>query len=286
MREIIGKRGERVRHRVPDVLLAVAILVDRILIEVLGHELREAHGPGPGAFHILGRDRAVLHHPDRVDKILLEQLLTVARIGQGGQHLQRVMRGVVRGAERGFPAPNREHDEGIDTIGLLDGRKGGLMRLVKLAALPRQFAHVLRVQILLGRAHELRLAWLLAGAFRDIEVRQREIGGKALGHGIVDIGTDAVFNRFRPERAKERSKPFLRNGGGGGWPTQQKRKQCAKKRKLERSFHRQASVFVVAHRLVNLGCKRGMLKPLRPAQRVLPLTLALSPWERELGRSR
>ena len=77
MREIVGERGERIRYRMPDVLLAVAVQVDRIEIVVLGHELREPHGPGPGAFHILGRDRAILHHPDRVDEILLEQLLAV-----------------------------------------------------------------------------------------------------------------------------------------------------------------------------------------------------------------
>ena len=43
----VGGGGERIRNRVPDVALAVAVEIDGVLLEVLRHELGIAHGACP-----------------------------------------------------------------------------------------------------------------------------------------------------------------------------------------------------------------------------------------------
>src|SRR3546814_17412822 len=51
LREVVGRRGEDVRQVVPDVAVAVAVVVDGEVHEGRGTELELAHGAGPGAGH-------------------------------------------------------------------------------------------------------------------------------------------------------------------------------------------------------------------------------------------
>ena len=103
--EIFCERRKGVRHGMPDILFAIAILVDGVLEVIFRHELHEAHGPGPGAFHVLRSDHALLNHPQGVDKLAFEQVFAPARIGFGGQHLERIIAQIVRiGSERCLPA--------------------------------------------------------------------------------------------------------------------------------------------------------------------------------------
>src|SRR3546814_11856076 len=53
LREVVGRRGEDVRQVVPDVAVAVAVVVDGEVHEGRGNGLELAHGAGPGA----GQDR-------------------------------------------------------------------------------------------------------------------------------------------------------------------------------------------------------------------------------------
>src|SRR3546814_12361620 len=60
LREVVGRRGEDVRQVVPDVAVAVAVVVDGEVHEGRGNELELAHGAGPGAGHRGGGDVALV----------------------------------------------------------------------------------------------------------------------------------------------------------------------------------------------------------------------------------
>ena len=90
--ELVGGGGECVRHRVPDVLAAVAVEIVGERVVLGRHELREAHGAGPGGFHRCAREEAVLEHLQRMDELVAEHVLAAAGVGLRGQHLDGVVR--------------------------------------------------------------------------------------------------------------------------------------------------------------------------------------------------
>ena len=71
--EIVGGRGQRVGHRLPDVAPAVLVEVDRVRGVGRGDELRVAHGAGPGADERLGRGRVVLQQAQRRQQLPLPE---------------------------------------------------------------------------------------------------------------------------------------------------------------------------------------------------------------------
>src|SRR6185503_14506773 len=77
MLEIACGRRERVGHVVPNVALAIPVIVDGKALIGGGDELRVAHGAGPGAVHLLDRDIAPLHDLERRDQLLAGE----ARLG-------------------------------------------------------------------------------------------------------------------------------------------------------------------------------------------------------------
>ncbi len=107
--QLVGRRAQRIRHRAPDVLAAVAVEVvgDRVVFR--RHELGEAHGAGPRSRHGLARAHAVLQHLQRVQQLGAEQLLAAAEIGLGGERLDDVVGRLVH-PERRLPAPDRQHE--------------------------------------------------------------------------------------------------------------------------------------------------------------------------------
>src|SRR5262249_23236743 len=68
--EIACGGGERVRNVVPDVALAISVIVDGKALIGGGDELGVTHGPGPRAVHLLDRDVAALGDLERGDQLL------------------------------------------------------------------------------------------------------------------------------------------------------------------------------------------------------------------------
>src|SRR6516165_7231253 len=99
--ELLRGGGERIGHRSPDILLAVAIEIDGVFVEFGGKELGEAHGAAPGAAHIRELDVALLQYLERVEQLLPEEILPPPVIALGGQHCDGVLRQPVA-AERGL----------------------------------------------------------------------------------------------------------------------------------------------------------------------------------------
>jgi len=106
--EEVGRRGQGIRYRGPEVLSAVAVLVQGIALEGAGHELHLSHGAGPGAAHGVSSDMPRLQDGQGLQQFAPEEFSAPALIGQGGQGTRD---GVVAqvAAEVGFQPP--EGDE-------------------------------------------------------------------------------------------------------------------------------------------------------------------------------
>ena len=90
--------------------LAVAVEIDRVLVELRRQELGQPHRAAPGAAHLLAR-HAVLQHLQRGQELAAEHVLAPAGIGLRRQHADRVVRQLVA-AVGGLAAPDRQDDRG------------------------------------------------------------------------------------------------------------------------------------------------------------------------------
>ena len=107
--EMIGDGAEHIRHRGPDVALAVAVEVDRVFVEARGQKLRLAHRAGPGRAHVRERDVALFEHLQREQKLLAELLLAAPEICLRRERAHRAVRHL-RGAVIRLARPDRQHD--------------------------------------------------------------------------------------------------------------------------------------------------------------------------------
>ena len=108
--QLLGRRGERIRHRIPDIGVAGAVEIDGVFQIIRRQKLREPHGAGPGAFHVGELDLAALSRIfSASEKFLAELFLALAEIGLRRQHADRVVR-VGGAAVIGFAAEDREQD--------------------------------------------------------------------------------------------------------------------------------------------------------------------------------
>src|SRR5436190_7993628 len=89
--QVVRNRAERIRHRIPDVALAVAVHVNGIFVEARGENLRMPHRTGPGRAHGRGRHMALLHDPQRQQKLLAKLLLAPAKISLRGERADRAV---------------------------------------------------------------------------------------------------------------------------------------------------------------------------------------------------
>ena len=196
--ELLGGRGKRVRHRIPDVGPAAVLEIHRVFQIIRRQKLREPHGAGPGAFHIGERDVAALQDLQSQQKFLPEFFLAATEIGLRRQHTDRIMR--VRGpAVIGLAAEDREQNSGRHAELAFDGVKRAAELREKFAALHREpFDHGL-LQIIRRRLDEFRLARrrLLRPAGQD-EIRQRQIGLKPACRGVERSARDAKGLRLGP----------------------------------------------------------------------------------------
>ena len=107
--EMIGDGGERIRHRGPDVALAVAVEIDRVFVEARRQKLRMPHRAGPRASHCGQRHMALLQHLQREQEFLAELLLAPPEIRLRRKRAHRAVRHFRR-AIAGLARPDRQHD--------------------------------------------------------------------------------------------------------------------------------------------------------------------------------
>src|SRR5437879_1030389 len=107
--ELLRGRGQRIRHRMPDVDPAVAVEIDAVLVILRRQELRVPGGAGPGRAKIIARHRALTENLQRENELTPVLVLAAADIGLRRYHAQRVVRQPVAAIVR-LAAPDREHD--------------------------------------------------------------------------------------------------------------------------------------------------------------------------------
>ena len=119
--QLLGRRGERIRHRIPDIGAAVAVEIDGVFEIIRRQELRQPHGAGPGAVHVGELDLALVEDFQRVAEIPRGTCPCACR-DRPASPARGWRCGVSRGAAViGFAAEDREHDGGIDAELPLDG---------------------------------------------------------------------------------------------------------------------------------------------------------------------
>ena len=118
--ERVGGRGERVRDRVPDVALPVAVEVDGELLEVFRHELRVAHSTCPGALELSARGVALLDDLERGDQLRAELVRATPHEGLRGDRADGVVWAIDL-AEARLASPDGDDDACRHAILLLDG---------------------------------------------------------------------------------------------------------------------------------------------------------------------
>jgi cold shock CspA family protein/ribosome-associated translation inhibitor RaiA len=204
--ELLRCGGKRIRHRFPDILLAVAVEIDGIFVELRGQELGQTHGAAPGAAHIGELDVPFLQHLERVQQLLPKEVLPPAVISLRGEHGDGVLRQLVA-AERGLAPPDREEDIARHAELLLDrGKRPGMLG-GELFALRGEVGDVRLLDVVGRRLHEFSLpARRRAFPARKIEIRQRQIRLDPARRRIEGPARDAQRLRLRPQVLE----PFLK----------------------------------------------------------------------------
>ena len=217
----VGRRGERVRNRGPDVAPAVAVAVDRVFEEARRHELGLAHRSGPGAKQFSAADVLLLQDLQRVEEFVPEEVAAVADEGEGRERAHHVDAARER-AEVRLHAPDAEHDRPRHAVNPLDAVEG-------LRPLPRQFAPARQArrrdraaEVLPDRLVELGL---LPGQGDDFRVErdalERRVEGGAQDAASVSLGPQRLdealeVRLFRRFGGLPRRLSRLRGGFGHG----------------------------------------------------------------------
>src|SRR5262249_3844218 len=118
--ERVCGRGERVRDRVPDVTLAVAVEIDGIFLEIRRHELGVTHRARPRTLKLGTRRVLLLDDLERGDQLRTELVRPPPHEGLRGYGADRVI-GRIDLAEAGLASPDGDDDAGGHAILLLDG---------------------------------------------------------------------------------------------------------------------------------------------------------------------
>ena len=153
--EVRGGRGH-VRDAAPDVALAVAVGVHCVGQEHGGHELRMAHGAGPGAHHAVGTDVVLVHDAQCGQQLALRPRAAAPFMGERGQRIHGAEAAEVLPVIALQPPDGREHRRGHAVA-----RGGGVQRGLVLGPLGLAVGNALgrgcAVQVGPWRACELGL---------------------------------------------------------------------------------------------------------------------------------
>ena len=188
--EIARGRGKRIGHVVPDIALAVAVIIDGISLIGRGDELRVAHGAGPRAVHRLDTDVAALENLERGDELLPGEARLGVVIGERGERADHVhVAGL--GAVIQLHPPDGDDDGAIDAVALLQNIEQRLVLLELLLAAGDALIGDDAIDIFADRLFVFRL-----------EIRRLDHLGvrrHALEREIVSLSLDACRPGGRPE---------------------------------------------------------------------------------------
>ena len=194
----------------PDVLLPVAVEIDRVFVKLGRQELGQPHGSSPGAAHVRELYVALVQHLEGIEQLLPEHVLAAPIIGLGRQHGDGILRQLV-GSEGRLASPDREQHISRHPELLLNGSQRAAVLGCKLLRLFRQMSDVALLDVIGGGLHEFRLpagrGALPAG---KIEVGKREIGLDALRRRLEGPARDPERLGIRPQTLQ----PALKNGIG------------------------------------------------------------------------
>ena len=82
--QVVRGGAEHVGHAVDEIALAVAVIVDAVLVVFRRHHLRLAEFAGPGADHVLGPQIAALDQAQRIEKLPAKAVAAPAIVGERG----------------------------------------------------------------------------------------------------------------------------------------------------------------------------------------------------------
>ena len=154
--QLLRRRSERVRHRIPDVSPAVAVEIDGVFQIIRRQELRQPHGAGPRAFHVGEFDFAVVEDFQRQQEFVAELVLAPAKIGLRGQHPDGAA--LVDGAAViGFAAEDRQHNCRRHAELAFDRVERRAILRIEHAALRRELLDGRLLEIIRRRLHEFGL---------------------------------------------------------------------------------------------------------------------------------
>ena len=190
MLEIACGRRKRVGHVVPDVALAIPVIVDGKALIGGGDELRVAHGAGPGAVHLLDRDIAALHDLERRDQLLAGEARLGVVISERRQRPDHIHVAWLRAVIRLHP-PNGDDDGAVDAVALLQHVEQRLVLLELLLAGGDALFGDDAVDIFADRLHVFRLE---IRGLDHLGVRRHALEGAVVGLPLYAGGP-----RHRPE---------------------------------------------------------------------------------------
>lgn len=174
----VGGGGQHVRHRVAQVDMAVAVVVDAVFDVRAGQELRLADLAGEGALEIVQGQVAALHDLQGGDQLALEQLGAAAVVRQRGDGAHHRHLAEIAGAVVALQRPDR-HDQ--------------LFRHAELALDPRQQLRVAghqRLGALDAGRDDARAGVFLEGLAEGVALAPVEVHHHGVGRepreGLVD----------------------------------------------------------------------------------------------------
>ena len=164
--QVVGRRGESIVFRVPQIARPVSRPVDRVGEVGGGNELGMSHGACPRAGEPVGGDDPALQDPESGDDLGLRIGAPPAVVCQGSERAHHSHRALVL-AEIAFHAPDRHQDMPVDSVFALEGgEKSGLLGELALPRFDAGRRHRL-AQILRGGGSELGL---VAGELEDFRI--------------------------------------------------------------------------------------------------------------------
>ena len=188
--QIVGGRGDDVRHRVDDVAAAVTVEIHGISLECRRHELGRPECACPRADQTVGPDVAALENFQRGQEFLAEIILPAADAGErrgGADHRTFAAKRAVIG----FDAPDRGDGIAVDAVGPLHRVKSAAIFFKQRAALLDALVRHQDIEIVPERFGEFRLV--------VEQIHDPQIGRERARIGLEDASRNAAPRRRRPQ---------------------------------------------------------------------------------------
>ena len=261
----MSRRGQGIGRGVPQVALAVAVEIHRMLVIGGGHELGLAHGAGPGTDHAIAGYIAVLQDLQGGQQLSTPEALAATVIGQGGEGADyAVATDIV--TEVALQAPDGHQDLRFDAILLLDTLQHGVVLGQQYSAAADAAGGDGTVEIFPHRASELGLTAVclehrrVRGDASEYAIEQRRVdagGNRFATHGLTPVGEtgQGCFGCSLDRCSGSGGRQIFRRGLGAGRQQQERKQSQDATRKLV--WHVYLRTFKQALTLACSGNRQG-----------------------------